>query len=172
MTHDGPPIEWHPTPNVERGRGGERPRAIVVHTTVGSWDAALDWFSRPESGVSAHSLVGLEGRVAQLVDEGDTARHCGRVLDPAARLVRESEANPNTFTIGIEFEDGGEPLEVARPPAQYEAGAALVAGARARWDITLDRDHVLGHREVFAAKDCPGNLDVERLVADARRISA
>jgi N-acetylmuramoyl-L-alanine amidase len=172
MTSPQLPIEWHPSPNFERGRGGETPCAIVVHTTAGGWDGALDWFSRPESGVSAHYLVGLDGRVVQLVDEGDTARHCGRVRDPVAPIVSDSQANPNRFTIGIEFEDEGQPLDVLRPDAQYEAGAALIADACARWDIPVDRGHVIGHREIFAAKDCPGNLDVERLVAGARPISA
>jgi N-acetyl-anhydromuramyl-L-alanine amidase AmpD len=149
------PVEWQPTPNFEPGRGGDSPRAIVVHTTVGTRNATLNWFARDESGVSAHYVVGLDGRVSQLVDEGDTARHCGRVLDPVARLVRETDANPNTFTIGIEFEDGGDPFQVTRPDAQYEAGAMLIAAASARWAIPLDRDHVIGHREIFAEKQCP-----------------
>lgn len=163
-------LEHHPTPNYVQGREGEAPRAIVLHTTVGTWEGALDWFARPDSGVSAHYVVGLYGRVAQLVDEGDTARHAGRVLDATARLVRESDVNPNLFTIGIEFEDGGRPFDVERPAAQYAAGARLVAAACARWGIPLDRDHVIGHREIYAAKECPGNLETDRVVSEARGI--
>ena len=59
-----------------------------------------------------------------------------------------------------------------RPAAQYETGAALIAEVASRWRIPLDRDHVIGHREVFAAKDCPGNLDLERLIARARELAA
>lgn len=162
-----PPVEIHHTPNAIAGREGDRPRAIVLHTTVGTWGSALTWFMRPESGVSAHYLVGIDGRLAQLVDERDTARHAGRVLDPVARLVREAEVSPNLFTVGIEFEDGGRPLDVVRTSAQYLTGARLIAAVAARWDIPLDRDHVLAHREIFAAKECPGNLDVERLVREA-----
>jgi N-acetyl-anhydromuramyl-L-alanine amidase AmpD len=163
-------LEHHPTPNYVQGRAGDSPRAIVLHTTVGTWEAALDWFARPESGVCAHYVVALDGRVAQLVDEGDTARHAGRVLDPTARLVRESDTNPNLFTIGIEFEDGGRPFAVERPAAQYAAGARLVAAACKRWGIPLDRDHVIGHGEIYAAKECPGNLETDRVVAEARSI--
>jgi N-acetylmuramoyl-L-alanine amidase len=141
----------------------------VVHTTDGTYDSAASWFANPRSGVSAHYLVGLDGRVAQLVDEADTAHHAGRIRDPTASLV--DEPNPNLYTIGIEFEDGGYPLGVDRPDAQYAAGAALISGIAARWGIPLDRDHVIGHREVFAAKDCPGNLDVQRLVSEALRLN-
>jgi len=155
-----------PTPNFTPGRAGRRPLGVVLHTTAGSFGAAAAWFADPESRVSAHYIVGLDGEVAQLVDESDTAQHAGRVLDPSATLITGDE-DPNLITIGIEFEDGGNPLEVERPNAQYRSGAALIAAASRRWGFPLDRAHVIGHREVFAAKACPGNLDVERMIAEA-----
>jgi N-acetyl-anhydromuramyl-L-alanine amidase AmpD len=159
--------ERHSTPNFELGREGEQPRLIVLHTTVGSWSGAVDWFGRAESRVSSHYLVGLDGRIAQFVDEGDTARHAGKVREPSAELVIELGGNPNLYSIGIEFEDGGRPHDAERPAAQYASGAQLVAAAAARWDIPLDRRHIVGHREITTAKECPGNLDVERVVAEA-----
>lgn len=161
-----PAITWHPTPNSSSGRDGHRPRAIVVHTNVGSYESTVEWFSHARSGVSSHYLVGLDGRVGQFVDEADTARHAGRVLRPTATFL--DEANPNLYTVGIEFEDGGDPLGVVRPDTQYTSGGWLIAAVAGRWRIPLDRDHVVGHREIFAAKDCPGNLDVERLIQIAR----
>jgi glycosyltransferase involved in cell wall biosynthesis len=166
-------IEQRRSPNFGEGRGGEVPRAVVVHTTVGGFDAAARWFERPESGVSAHYVVGLHGRVAQFVREADTARHAGRILRPEAPIAADAaDDGVNPFTIGIEFEDGGDPLGVARPAKQYDAGARLLAEISSRWDIPLDREHVVGHRELFAAKDCPGNLNVERLIARAREFAA
>ena len=157
-----------PTPHRDPGRDGHDPAAIVVHTTVGTFESVVSWFANPASRVCAHYLVALQGHLAQFVDERDTARHAGRVLRPTARLVREREGtSPNLFTVGIEFEDGGDPGGVDRPDAQYRVGATLIAQVAARWGIPLDRDHVIGHREVFAAKECPGNLDVERLVHEA-----
>ena len=152
------------TPHFARGRGGDRPRAIVVHTTAGTFAGTADWFADPESGVSAHYLVALDGRVAQFVDETDAARHAGRVLDPTASIAQGRD-DLNPMTIGIELEDGGDAEHVERPDAQYAAAAALIAAAGERWGIPIDREHVIGHREAFAAKACPGNVDVERLVA-------
>jgi len=77
--------------------------------------------------------------------------------------------NPNLVTVGIEFEDGGEPESVVRPDAQYQAGARLLWEVAGRWGLPLDRGHVIGHREIFSAKSCPGNLDVDRLIREARR---
>jgi N-acetyl-anhydromuramyl-L-alanine amidase AmpD len=115
--------------------------------------------------VSAHYLVGLDGRVAQFVDEHDTAHHAGRVREPTAEFI--TEESPNLYTIGIEFEDGGDPDGVARPDAQYRSGAELIAALAARWSIPVDRAHIVGHREIFSAKACPGNLDIDRLIAEA-----
>jgi N-acetyl-anhydromuramyl-L-alanine amidase AmpD len=165
-----PSIGQEPSPNFIRGREGLAPLAVVVHTTAGTFSGTIAWFGNRESRVSSHYLVALDGRVVQFVDEADSARHAGRVLRPTARIVAERSASPNLYTIGIEFEDGGDPNSVDRPDAQYKSGARLIAAAAERWDIPLDRDHVIGHREIFAAKVCPGNLAVERLIEMARSL--
>jgi peptidoglycan/xylan/chitin deacetylase (PgdA/CDA1 family) len=162
-----PPIRFA-TSHAIAGRGGKRVVAIVVHTNVGSFTSTVEWFAHPGSGVSAHYLVGLDGRVAQFVDERDTARHAGRVREATTRLF--DEGNPNLVTVGIEFEDGGDPEGVVRPDAQYRAGAELVRAVAGRWGVPLDREHVIGHREIFSAKSCPGNLDLERLLREARAL--
>jgi glycosyltransferase involved in cell wall biosynthesis len=160
-------MERRPTRFRVPGREGWCPGWIVVHTTDGTYATTCAWFDDPRSGVSAHYLVGLDGRVAQFVEEEDAALHAGGGPAEVA-ASRFPTPDPNLHTIGIEFEDGGAPLEVARTPAQYRAGAALLADVAARWDIPLGREHVLAHRELNPGKDCPGNLDLERLIAAAR----
>ena len=158
-----------PTSNFQSGRSGHTPRAIVVHTTDGTFSGTLAWFASPESRVSAHYLVGLDGRVVDLVDEGDTAFHAGSVPHP--ELAALGDEQPNLVTIGIEFDDGGRPHDVDRPDAQYRAGAALLAGIAGRWAIPLDREHVLAHNLLNREKTCPGNLDIDRLVSMAATIA-
>src|SRR5204863_1940446 len=85
------------SPNFDTGRSGHRPFMIVVHTTVGSFAGTVNWFSLERSNVSAHYLVGLDGRLAQFVDEGDTARHAGRVRHPTAKLL--ADENPNLYSV-------------------------------------------------------------------------
>src|SRR6266436_6078211 len=116
-------VDRFPTPNFDPGREGYAPRGIVVHTNVGSYSSTIGWFADPASGVSSHYLVALDGRVAQFVEEADTARHAGRVDRPTTALV--TSENPNLYTIGVEFEDGGDPGTVDRPDVQYAAGAEL-----------------------------------------------
>jgi N-acetyl-anhydromuramyl-L-alanine amidase AmpD len=159
-------IERRQTPNYTPGREGHAPRGIVIHTTDGPLIDTLKWFANPRSRVSAHYVVAWGGRVYQLVEETDTARHAGRVAEPTTPLV--TDENPNLYTIGIEFEDRGKPRSGKRPARQYRAGARLVRAIADRWGIPLDRDHVVGHREIRGNKDCPGDLDVERLIRRAR----
>jgi N-acetyl-anhydromuramyl-L-alanine amidase AmpD len=153
------------SPHQRSGRDGHRPLGIVVHTAVGTLQGTVGWFAAPASGVSAHFVVGLDGALVVVVDETDTARHTRRTRPTAAFLPED--VDPNLVTIGIEFVDDGDPLGVHRPDAQYATGAELIWALGLRWDIPLDRGHVVGHREVDASQSCPGNLDLDRLLREA-----
>jgi N-acetyl-anhydromuramyl-L-alanine amidase AmpD len=158
-------IEPHSTPNSTLGRVGRVPLGIVIHTTAGTFDGTCAWFANEESGVSAHYLVGADGRVARFVEEADTARHAGRVVRPTAALA--ALGDPNLITVGVEFEDKGDPHGFERPELQYLVGGELLSAVAQRWQIPLDRAHVVAHREICADKTCPGNLEVDRLIAEA-----
>lgn len=147
------------------------PDAIVIHVTEGNRDSVRDWFGNDGSDVSAHYMVCTDGTIDQFVDEASVAFHAGRVLNPTAALVLErAGVNPNLWTIGIEHEgDGKHELT----PKQRAASLELQADIRRRRPAILaDRRHIFGHHEVFAAKTCPGAIDVDRLVADLRAMSA
>jgi N-acetylmuramoyl-L-alanine amidase len=80
--------------------------AIVVHYT-GSMniDGTISWFRRSDSKVSAHYVVGRDGRVVQMVLDEQVAWHAGR---SAMRPELEDgdprkEPNVNGFSLGIEL---------------------------------------------------------------------
>jgi N-acetyl-anhydromuramyl-L-alanine amidase AmpD len=79
------------------------------------------------------------------------------------------ERRPASHYVGIEFEDGGDPHGVVRGEAQYRAGGDLLRQIAARWSIPLARAHVVGHREIYDRKSCPGNLSIDRLLRQALR---
>ncbi len=108
----GPLRRPHPG-NQHQGRDGLAPRAVVVHTTDGTFDGTVGWFASPDSRVSAHHLVRLDGRVAHLVDEADTAFHSGS--EPRPEIAVLGTDAPNLVTIGIEFDDAGRPHDIDRP---------------------------------------------------------
>lgn len=163
---------WKGTPHFGTGRKGQRPVAIVIHIAEGSTAAVDSWFQNPASQVSAHYLVRKDGGVNQYVREENTAWHAGRVLRPTwAGLVKKPDGtflNPNLYTIGIEHEgQAADPW----PDAMYERSARLLAELHCRWSIPLDRAFVVGHREIFAGKTCPGSaVDLGKLVGMARAV--
>ncbi|MCX5560945.1 N-acetylmuramoyl-L-alanine amidase [Streptomyces sp. NBC_00038] len=107
---------------------------VIIHVTQGSFDSAVKVFQDPGHGAAAHYIVGQDGRITQMIRELDVAYHAGN---------REY----NERSVGIEHEGF-----VDRPQdftdAMYEASARLTARICGRYDIPVDREHIIGHVEV------------------------
>ncbi|WP_030667497.1 N-acetylmuramoyl-L-alanine amidase [Streptomyces cellulosae] len=107
---------------------------VVIHVTQGSLDSAVKAFRDPGHGAAAHYIVGKDGQVTQMIRELDVAFHAGN------RAYNER-------SVGVEHEGF-----VDRPQdftdRMYTASARLTAGICARYDIPVDRRHVIGHVEV------------------------
>ena len=70
--------EFLASPNFNERRGTGRPNALIFHYTgMPTAEAALALLVDPASRVSAHYFVWEDGRIAQLVAEGDRAWHAG-----------------------------------------------------------------------------------------------
>ena len=134
------------------GRKGYRPEAVVIHIMDGTLPGTDSWFANPTSQVSAHYGIGKSGEVHQYVQENDAAWHAGRVDAPVWKLIRP-DVNPNLYTIGIEHE--GKPDE-GWTEVMKQSSATLIREICQRWHIPIDRDHVVGHFEIFSKKpNCP-----------------
>ena len=158
------PSRWIGSPHRTKGRAGFRPEAVVIHIMEGTLAGTDSWFQNPQSKVSTHYGIGKQGQIHQYVGETDTAYHAGRRSNPS--WVGIKPQNPNLYTIGIEHEGDA---NSAWPTAMYEASARLVRDICTRWSIPVDRDHIIGHREIYDRKTCPGHVvDLDRLVRMAR----
>ena len=152
--------------NFQSGRKGPYPPdCICIHVTEGNAESVRAWFKDPASSVSSHYLTTKKGAVYQFVRESDTAWANGRVDHPTSQLVQaRAGVNPNWWTISIENEGSGhEELTTPQRKVLYE----LIQDIQSRnHRITTDRVHILGHREIYSLKTCPGAIDVDRIVAD------
>jgi len=148
-------ITQKPCPHLRTGRGTYKPELVVIHIMDGSLAGTDAWFNNPTSQVSAHYGIGKNGEVHQYVKETDQAWHAGVVSNPTFKLYKGANVNPNLYTIGIEHE--GEPLKNdVWPDAMKKASAELVAEICKRWNIPVDRDHIIGHYQVRSTKpNCP-----------------
>ncbi|HEY4243300.1 MAG TPA: N-acetylmuramoyl-L-alanine amidase [Kofleriaceae bacterium] len=149
-TPDYPDAIWFTTDctdkcDVGRPLGNDSVDKIVIHDTEGGWDGSVATLQY-DSGKSVHYIVDADGsRVGQFRPETDTTWHAGNYYY-------------NETSIGIEH------VGVASDPAGYSTGLyatsrALVQDIRTRWNIPLDRTHIVGHYQVpngnLIAKDSP-----------------
>jgi N-acetylmuramoyl-L-alanine amidase CwlA len=146
--------------NYTVGRGGKEIKLIALHWIVGTLESADATFANPDRKASAHYGIG-DNEIHQWVKEEDTAWHAGNWT-------------VNQTSIGIEHEGGWLlPDGTRKVPteATHQTSAKLVADICSRYGIPIDKEHIRTHQE-YSATQCPGSLDVDRIIELARAISA
>lgn len=124
-----------------RPADGDQIRYIVIHDTEGTYSGTISAFQNHTSYVSAHYVVkSSDGEVTQMVHTKDIAWHAGNWF-------------MNQHAVGIENE--GYALKGATwyTPSEYQSSASLVKYLAARFNIPLDRQHIIGHDDVPGPTD-------------------
>ena len=129
------------------GRGGRSIDKVVLHHMAGDLTIGGCYSVWSTREASAHYAVQSDGRIGQLVNDWDTAWHCG-------------DWDQNCRSIGIEHADcESDPWRIS--DACLEAGAHLTAAVcrmyglgRPAWGV-----NVFGHSD-FSATACPASLAV------------
>ncbi|MGV9693185.1 N-acetylmuramoyl-L-alanine amidase [Streptomyces sp. NPDC003444] len=139
--------EWIPAPYEEFGDGdygnhdkANRPASqsidyIVIHDTEATWDVTLGLVRDPEYVSWQYSLRSSDGHVAQHLPLKDVGWHAGNWF-------------VNAKSVGLEHEGFLTAPDSWYTEAMYRSSARLVRYLAARYDIPLDRQHVLGHDTV------------------------
>jgi hypothetical protein len=140
-----------PENNYTIGRDGRAVELIVDHWTVVMFEGAIRRFKDPASRLSAHYVIGQDGRIAQLVSEDDAAFHAGKY-------------DVNLRSIGIEHE--ASPM-MAPTDALYAASATLHREIAARHGLALNVGSTVLPHHAIVPTECPGTLDLDRIVRDA-----
>lgn len=152
-----------PSPNFS-SRNGYKPELVVLHCTDGNFPYDMQYLQNPNPGsvvgpVSAHFVNAPDGAIYQLVDTANAAWHAGRIFNPTAKL--KPGINPNWYSIGIETSM----ISTEQPSdAQKRALVGLVKDLCAKYSIPIDREHIVGHHEIYSLKTCPGTINVDEIV--------
>jgi N-acetylmuramoyl-L-alanine amidase len=116
----------HPSPNFGPRRDGLWPELVVIHyTEMPDAASALERLCATEAQVSAHYLIGADGRAWQLVPEEARAWHAG-----AGEWAGRGDVNSRS--IGIELDNDGKSPFTAPQMSSLEA---LLPEILARWQI-------------------------------------
>jgi N-acetylmuramoyl-L-alanine amidase len=137
--------EFHPSPNFEPRRCPGGPSILLLHYTgVATAAKAIDWLSRAESKVSAHSVLDEAGFLTQMVAEDKRAWHAGLA-------VWAGETDINSASIGVEVQNPGHELGYPDfPEAQLRVLEALCRDIISRHRIRPER--VLAHSDVAPSR--------------------
>ncbi len=136
---DYPAARWFPASPRNYARAN-RPVSgaitmIVIHVTQGSYGGTVSWFANPAAHVSAHYVVrSMDGEITQTVREKDIAWQAGNSAVNARSIGIEHEAFMSNCAWYTD--------------AMYRSSAQLVAYLAAKYQIPLDRKHIIGHSEV------------------------
>lgn len=155
-----------PTSNYRDREAGVIPDAIAIHIADGSKASVISTFKDPSVQKSSHFLVNKDGSITQFVSTSKAAYCTGNVDNPINSLyLARPTKNPNDWSIAIEHEGFGTEDITS---AQYATTALICKYLHDKWNIPLDRTHIFGHREIFSKKECPGKINVEKIVQMAR----
>jgi N-acetyl-anhydromuramyl-L-alanine amidase AmpD len=146
--------EWIPSPNYN----ARRPEMVIIHHTAEpSFDIALRTLQTRNSGgpVSAHYLIGRDGRLAQLVSDDHRAYHAGGgTWGPYTDI--------NSLSIGIELDNNG-----FEPFAQPQIDTLLVLLGDLTRRYSIPRSQIIGHADVDPIrKQDPNGFFPWRLLAE------
>lgn len=111
-------------------------RYIIIHDTEGSYQSSLEWMQNTQSYVSTHYLIkSSDGSITQMVRLQDVAWTAGNWF-------------MNPHSINIEHEGFAAEGQVWYTEAMYRSSAKLVRWLADKYDIPLDRQHILGHDDI------------------------
>lgn len=158
---DHPGAEVRVSPNFGPRIGVAAPDMIILHYTgMPDCAGAEAWLCNTESQVSSHYIVHEDGRIVQMVREGDRAWHAGRSSWKGATDV-------NSLSVGIEICNPGHSFGYPDfPEVQIGAVIELCGGIALRHGVTPDR--VLAHSDVAPGRKVdPGEKFPWQVLFDA-----
>ncbi len=141
-----------PSPNFGPRKDGKKVRFLVLHyTDTMTTEDALAILQDSSKEVSAHYVIGDDGRILQLVNERMRSWHAGK-------SCWEGETDINSTSIGIEIQNPGHSFGYHRfPEKQIAAVMELCRDIVMRHGILPH--HVLGHSDIAPGrKQDPGHL--------------
>lgn len=156
-------------------RQGAKIDTILLHHMAGT-DAAgvVHLMETGARQVSANYAIGRDGHAWGVVPEEERAWTSGASGDGG----RGAAWDRRSITFEIADDVAGDAHGWPISAASFDKVAHMIADIAHRYGIPLDRDHVIGHRELWTRyrasypTACPGSLDLDAIVARAITIKS
>ena len=117
---------------------------VIHHTGEADIDASAEQINEWHKnngwvGIGYHFVIRKDGTIEQ-----------GRPVD----TVGAHAYGENSHTIGVHL--SGDFMQAQPTAAQIESAAMLLANICTDYSVAIDRDHIVGHRDLMST-DCPGD---------------
>lgn len=142
-------------------RGRTVDRFIVHHAATTSLSGVLSMMATGSRQVSSNYVI-KDGSIIGVVPEEYRAWTSGSAAWDGRAVTVETCNSASGDASGWPISE-----------ASYESLAALIADCATRYGFPINRDTVIGHRELYTrygasyATACPGGIDLDRVVRDA-----
>ncbi len=154
-TQGKPAMTWVASPNFSE-RTRKIDTIVLHHTGPGGTSGTVNTFKSKASQVSAHYVIGRDGKIIQMVKDQDKAWHAG-----ASSFKGKTDINQNS--IGIEIVNDGDGKQ-AYTEAQYKALEKLLPYLSQKYDIATG--NLTTHKAIATPKgrksDPSSNFDFAR----------
>lgn len=170
MTRSSLTTESHATAQQSSREGAKVDMVILHHSATTNMDTVLGMMTSASRKVSSNYVV-KDKRVASVVPEEYRAWTSGSSTDGGKGAAFDRRAI--TFEVPNSGGAPGWPVS----PESHESVAQVVADLHKRYGIPLDRDHIVGHKELWTRWNasyptaCPGGLEIDWIVARAKQIA-
>ncbi|MCP9899023.1 N-acetylmuramoyl-L-alanine amidase [Cyanobium sp. Cruz CV13-4-11] len=150
------------------------PQVVVLHETVYGINSAINTFMTPhprdEDQVSYHTLIGLDGRVVEVLDPSKRAFGSGNSAFNGRWVVTNPEVGGsiNNFSLHLSLEtpiDGEDqdPAHSGYTPAQYDALAIVLGRWMRRFSIPANNITTHQHVDLGGERMDPRSFDWREL---------
>lgn len=168
MTYSGLARRTYSTSQKSSRQGAKIDMVICHHAATTNAEQVISMEVSGSREVSSNYVITNTGEIVGIVEEESRAWTSGSSSDGGKGAAFDRRA----ITFECADERNGDPWPISG--ASQEAIVNLLVDVHQRYGIPLDRDHVVGHRELYTrwgasyATSCPGGMNVDDLVNRAR----
>lgn len=133
-------------------------RIVIHHNATTNKNVAMQtWYESSGNWTSAHYEI-ADNEIWGCVGENYVAFHAG-------------DATMNRRSIGLEHVNNAGAPNWTISEATYQTSAKLIADIAKRYNIPIDAQHIIPHKQVSATA-CPAGIDVARLISMAQAVAS
>lgn len=137
------------------------PQYLIIHYTAGrSAQSSIDWFMNPQAQASAHLVIGMDGKITQMVPFNKKAFHAGKSKWSGLNGM-------NSYSIGIELDNPG---KLTRTGSKWISWFGKEYPASVVIEAIHKHQEILAGWHIFTEKQIESCIKVSQLLVSSYQL--